>query len=243
MSREQKTEAVILSTSDVFDADRLYLLFTREFGKLRARAKGVRKPTSRLTGHLLQFLPTELALVRQGEFYLIVQASITPNAAYPPDTLQFLGFSEQIAEAVDKLVVDQSPHPSLYDGLVYTLERLQETHTPEIVTAEFLLKCLVTLGYTPELDRSVVGEKNLDPDHLGWSSEIGGVFTIPPMGMPPGALRVASARSIVVLRQLIRPEFVGERLGIPEEVQKEAVRLIQDYIQTIIGKPLRSMQS
>jgi len=239
--REVKSEAVVLSTMDVFDADRLYLLYTREFGKIRARAKGVRRPTSRLTGHLLSFLPTELGLVKQGDFFLIIQAHMLPGAAYPDDTLSFLQYGEQVAEAVDKLLVDQEAHPAIYDALAYTLERLHETHIPELVTAEFFVKCLIALGYRPELERSVLGEEELDPENLGWNSEIGGVFTIPAGGLPVGSRRVQSAKSIVVLRQLTRPEFVGERLGMGEDVQHEVMMLVRDYIQTVIGKPLKSL--
>ena len=74
--RTKKTEAVILGTRDIFDADRSYLLFTREFGKLWARAKGVRRPGSRLSGHLLTCLPTELELHENGGYYLITSAAV-----------------------------------------------------------------------------------------------------------------------------------------------------------------------
>lgn len=241
MNHEHKTEAVVLSTMDVFDADRLYLLFTRELGKIRARAKGVRRPTSRLTGHLLSFLPTDISVVRQGDFFLIIQAHMLPDAAYPADALYFLQHAEQVAEAVDKLVVDQEQHIELYEGLAYTLERLRDTHAPELVTAEFLLKAVITLGYHPELNHSVIGEGELNPESLGWSSDIGGVFTIPPSGLPVGSRRIISPKSIVALRQLTKPEFMGERLGMTEAVQQEVVSLIQDYVQTIIGKPLKSI--
>jgi|GEM_PF-4099231 len=240
--REIKTQAVVLSTMDVFDADRLYLLFTRELGKIRARGKGVRRPTSRLGGHLLSFLPTEIAVVRQGEFFLIIQAHMLPGAAYPETALEFMQQAEQVAEALDKLVVDQEPHPELYDGLAYTLERLRETHAPELVTAEFFVKCLIALGYRPELEQSVIGEGVLDPENLGWNSEIGGAFTIPAGGMPQGSRRIQSAKTVVALRQFTRPEFVGERLGMGEEIQHEVLMIVRDYMQTIIGKPLKSLQ-
>ena len=239
--REQKTEAVILANTDVFDADRNYLLFTREFGKIRARAKGVRKTSSRLTGHLLSFLPTDVQLVAQGGFFLIVQAHIISGSGYPVDALSYLRTAEQLAETIDKLIVDQSPHPAVYDALVYTLDRLKDTQYPYLIAAEFFMKCLVTLGYTPELDRSVVTGEVLLPEHLVWSSEFGGVYNAESHQLPPGSLAIHHTQTVVALRQFVRPEFLAERISMNNDVRNEVIMIIQDYLQTTIGKPLKSM--
>jgi DNA repair protein RecO (recombination protein O) len=58
MSRERtiRAEAVVLRRIDFGEADRLLTLYTREFGKLKAIAKGARKPQSRKTGHVELFM-------------------------------------------------------------------------------------------------------------------------------------------------------------------------------------------
>ena len=53
--RSFRVEAVVLRHSDWGEADRLLTLFTREMGKLRVVAKGVRKLRSRKAGHLEPF--------------------------------------------------------------------------------------------------------------------------------------------------------------------------------------------
>ncbi|MFN2162508.1 MAG: DNA repair protein RecO, partial [Candidatus Promineifilaceae bacterium] len=58
MSRERtyRTEAIVLKRSDFGEADRLLTLYSKEFGKIRAIAKGARKPQSRKTGHVELFM-------------------------------------------------------------------------------------------------------------------------------------------------------------------------------------------
>ncbi len=53
-SRERtfRTEAIVLRRKDFGEADRILTLFTPELGKIRALAKGIRKPASRKAGHL-----------------------------------------------------------------------------------------------------------------------------------------------------------------------------------------------
>ena len=50
-----QTNAIILKREDIFEADRLYHLYTEEFGKVRAVAGSVRKINAKLTGHLEPF--------------------------------------------------------------------------------------------------------------------------------------------------------------------------------------------
>jgi DNA repair protein RecO (recombination protein O) len=236
--RHTKATAVILHTSDVFDADRSYLLFAREQGKLRARAKGVRKPKSRLAGNLLPYVPVELEFITgDSGWELIVQAHGLVSGGYPNHPLTFLQHAELIAETIDKLLPDRE-----------AMERLRalctdETDSPTLllVVAELLFKILIVMGYRPELENCVVTGEELTPQGLSWSSQVGGVVSekgLRNMSVP--ALPLKSARSVVALRQLARPEFVAERLNMDADVQAETCKVVFDYLQTQIGKPLKS---
>jgi DNA repair protein RecO (recombination protein O) len=64
VERTIRVEAVVLRHSDWGEADRLLTLFSREHGKLRAIAKGVRKMQSRKAGHLEPFMRSSLILAK-----------------------------------------------------------------------------------------------------------------------------------------------------------------------------------
>jgi DNA repair protein RecO (recombination protein O) len=48
----QKYTAIILASRDISEFDRLYIMYTLEQGLVKVVAKGVRKPTAKLAGHL-----------------------------------------------------------------------------------------------------------------------------------------------------------------------------------------------
>jgi recombinational DNA repair protein (RecF pathway) len=50
--QEYVSEAIVLKKMPSGDCDNRYVLFTRRFGKMTARAKSARKITSKLAGHL-----------------------------------------------------------------------------------------------------------------------------------------------------------------------------------------------
>ncbi|MFL5674440.1 MAG: recombination protein O N-terminal domain-containing protein, partial [Chloroflexota bacterium] len=59
--RRYSTDAIVLSRFDLGEADRVHSLLTPPCGTLKALAKGLRRPTSRLGGSLEPF--AELNLV------------------------------------------------------------------------------------------------------------------------------------------------------------------------------------
>ena len=53
MAHSESVEAVVLKTYDVGEADRFCIVLTKERGRIAARARGVRKLTSKMGGSLL----------------------------------------------------------------------------------------------------------------------------------------------------------------------------------------------
>ena len=249
--RELKVEAVILDAKDIYDADRSLLLFSRELGKVYVRARGVRKPTSRLTGNLLPYLPTQLELVRTGDNLTVVQAQVlvrAGNSIYPENPLLYLKQVQGIAEALNRLFIEREPHPAVYGGLIYVLERLRILYDQSggeakarLLVTEYLLKCLVELGYRPQLDTCVATGLPLDPDFLAWSDKLGG--TLSETGyrqMDAEGSRLSSKLTVVALREFLKPAFSAERLKVPQEIAEEAGVVARGYLQYQIGAPLRA---
>lgn len=224
-------------------------MYTRDQGKLRARAKGVRKPHSRLGGNLLPFVPVDLEMVAGSSGWeLIVQAHSQNAGSYPDEPLAFLEYAGIVAEGVDKLVPDNEPHPELFEGLLYTFQELREGcgHNFDeprllLIVAEFLWKAVIVLGYQPQLEKCVVTGGELAPQGLAWSSQVGGVVSEEGLRnvMVP-SMPVQFPKSIVLLRQLSRPEFVAARVNVEGDVAAEACAIVFDYVQTNVGKPLKS---
>src|SRR5258706_6458598 len=73
-SRVYTTEAIVLRRTDFGEADRILTLFTPSYGKVRAIAKGARRTTSRLAGHLEPFTRTQLLLATGRELDIVAQA-------------------------------------------------------------------------------------------------------------------------------------------------------------------------
>lgn len=89
-----KTIAIVLKRENIFEADRLYHLYTKDFGKIRTIAGGVRKINAKLTGHLEPFnlVWTELITKKNGDLFITTALSygkLLNKNALPPQIALF----------------------------------------------------------------------------------------------------------------------------------------------------------
>src|SRR5690606_11327243 len=123
-SRTQRVEAIVLKHADFGEADRLVTLFTREEGKLRAVAKGARKPGSRKGGHLEPFTRVSLLLGKGREIPIVEQAEALELNTSLSNNLEALGYAAYVVELVDKFNGDHDENRGVYRLTRDTLQRL-----------------------------------------------------------------------------------------------------------------------
>ncbi len=120
------TEACILKRMDYGEADRILTIFTPNQGKLRAIAKGARRTTSRLAGHVEPFTRSQLQLASGRELAIVTQGEVRESFPHLRGTLWHATTAYYLAELLDKFTEDHSEHRDLYTLLIETLRRLDE---------------------------------------------------------------------------------------------------------------------
>jgi len=166
------TQAFILKSYPSGDANCLYLLFTKDFGLIRASAQGVRFLKSKLRHRLQEFNFLEVTLVRGKEYWRITNAGEEQNL--------FLDFKKQPAvlkilarvfNLLKRLLHGEEKNETLFAHLEETCRYFQsrEVSLVEAVNVEYILvlRILHSLGY--------IGSS---PDTLGfvetpfWTAEL-----------------------------------------------------------------------
>jgi DNA repair protein RecO (recombination protein O) len=148
---DQRDEAVVLRAYRSGEADRVVVLFTKDHGKVRAIAKGVRKPTTKIGGgleplaHVRVFLAvgkSPLAIVRQVEH---VRQYTTVHGS-----MERLTAALAVVEATDAIPADDLADPEIFELLTRTLATLDdEQYAPALVPAAYFLRLLVHDGSEP----------------------------------------------------------------------------------------------
>src|SRR3990170_1747604 len=112
--RLYKTEAIVLRQRRLGEADRIVILYTPAYGKLEAKAKGVRKPTSRMAGHL-QPLTRCMVQLAQGRASDVVAGCQTIESFQAlREDLDRLSRALYAVELVDRLTPERVPGFATY---------------------------------------------------------------------------------------------------------------------------------
>ncbi len=159
---EYRTKGIILRRRNVGEADRLYSILTLGRGKITAKARGVRRATSKQSGHLEPFYLTSFALISTRGMELVTQASVEEDFPLIHASLEKIGIAARFAELVDKLTEEHQPVPGVFELLLQALIIIEQTDfsdIPALFPRIFDLKLMSELGYQPELSRCVVGEE------------------------------------------------------------------------------------
>jgi DNA repair protein RecO (recombination protein O) len=235
-----RVEAVVLRHSDWGEADRLLVIFSREGGKLRAVAKGVRRLRSRKAGHLEPFTCVSLMLARGRDLWIVTQAQTVD--AYLPlrDDLVRTGYAAYVVELLDRFTYEEGENRSLYRLLCDTLQRLsQEPDLPPVVRY-YELRLLDLVGFRPELFNCVGCGRKIEAVDQFFSAASGGVMC-PDCGSKAAFARPVSMRALKFIRHYQRSSYPEAlRAGLPQAVRAEMEALMQYYLTFILEQGLKT---
>ncbi len=161
-SRIYTTEAVILKRRNIGEADRLITVFTKQHGKLRLIAKGIRKITSRRGPHLEVFSHIRLTIHHGKTFDSISEVQTVDAFANIRKKLSRISRGYYICELVDGLLAEKQEHRDVFELVVRIFTSLNNSDsqsTINVQTIEFTLELLRRLGFLSE-------SKHLSPDEL-----------------------------------------------------------------------------
>lgn len=239
-ARTQRIEAIILKHSDFGEADRLLTLFSREEGKLRALAKGARKPGSRKGGHLEPFSRANLLLGKGRDLAVVEQAeAIELNSALSQD-LVALGYASYVVELLDKFSADHDENRGVYRLLRDTLARLASGEEMQLAVRFYEIKLLEQVGFRPELQHCLNCGKKIQPEDQYFSFEQGGVLC-PDCGPQNRAAQRISLPALKLLRHLQRSEYAEAQRAKPEpHVQLELESLMNLYVTYLLERNLNT---
>ena len=239
--RLYRTEAVVLTRFDFKEADRIVTLYTPWYGKLRAIAKGVRRPKSRLGPHLDFFARCEVMLAKGRELDTVTAVETIDAYSELRTDLDAFGHASHMVELVNRLTEDRQENAPLYELLRRSLRLLADGVDPFAATRHFELALLTLLGYRPELYRCVSCASEL--------SAIPNAFSVRQSGMLCSLCRPSDASSLPLSVNAQKYMRTLDRTGLatavrlrPDEALKGEVDAVHSsYLRQVCERNLESL--
>jgi len=240
--RVYKTEAIVLKRANLGEADNIITLYTPNLGKIRAVAKGSRRPKSKVGGHL-DLLTQSSMLLAQGQNLDVITQCQTIQSFLPlRSDLWRTSCAIYLAELVDQFTPEHVENYPVYKLLQNALLWLCEARNKELVLRHFELHLLSLLGYQPELYQCLVCRSKLAPEKNFFSASGGGVLCNNCVRNEP-IVRPLSVESLKVMRFILTGDYTAvSRLRINAELSYEMEQLLREYIRYLLEREVKSVE-
>ncbi|MCK4224001.1 MAG: DNA repair protein RecO [candidate division Zixibacteria bacterium] len=243
-----KTEAIVLKSIKFGDTSKIATLYTKDHGKIKVIAKGIRKPKSRLAGALQTLSHIQIVFYKKQttEIYLLSQSDTIKSYQSLYKDLNRYIFASAVLELLDRLITGEESNPQLFELTKVTLS-FMESCPEELVEKSFTyyaLKLTHLLGYKPKFDKCVSCNKHAEGKFILFSPEKGGIICKRCARSDQAYLRLSKDSVTSALKlQSIKTEDLNT-YNIPKEHLKELSSVILNLLDyhTGRGKELKSLE-
>lgn len=147
MFTHYRSTGFVLKKQDIREADQLFSVFTKDFGRVEVLGRSIRKIESKLRPHIEIFYLTEIEFVQGRTYKILTDAILIDKFSNLRQNLKGLTFAHKIAFVFDKLIKGQEQDLKLWQLLTETFDKL---NSQRFIYHDFLWQFLTVLGYNPE---------------------------------------------------------------------------------------------
>jgi len=242
--RSYQTRAIVIKKTKLGEADRILTLYTPDLGKIQAVAKGVRRPKSKMAGHLELLTHSQVSLAR-GRNLDIITGSQTIDSFLPLKTdLWLASCGLYVIELVNQFTADQAEDEALFGLLLETLSNL--CHDPSTGSGQGLLlryfeiKLMDMAGFRPQLRECVSCRQPLAPEVNFFSAASGGMLCPLCASKEPFAYGIL-VNVLKVLRFIQENGYEAvSRLKITPALERELEAVTRHYLRYLLEREVKS---
>lgn len=175
-----RTLGIILKKENRGEANQLFTIYTKDFGKLEILGKAIRKISSKLRSDIDIFYLSNIEFIQGKNYKTLTDALVIEKYENIKKNLGKLKIIYKIAEIFDRLVHGQEKDEKIWNLLFEVLKNLNEQNlrnkNQQLFFYYFLWKFLSILGYEPQLYNCSICQKKVKPETIYFVPKEGGII-------------------------------------------------------------------
>lgn len=233
-----RDQAVVLRTQKLGEADRIITLFTKEHGRIKAVAKGVRRTKSKFGARLEPTSFVDLQLYAGKSLDIVTEVTSIENfgEALSADYKNWTT-ANSILEAAERFTENEhEPALQQFNLVIGALRALAHgTYDSSLILDAYLLRSLSVAGFAPSMTNCSRCDK---PGPHKYFSLVGGGSVC--VDCKPSAAATPTPETLQLMADLLTGEWHGAIDSEPKS-RREASGLIAAYLQWHLERGLRSL--
>jgi len=239
----QKTQAIVIKKMDFRDTSFIVTLFTRDFGKLKAVVKGIRKEGSSDLVHfeILNYLSIVFYEKSKSELHLLSESFLEDPMLALRNSFRTFTFGCFLAELVDAFYEIHEVSTGIFDVFLETLKR-SDSETASYWVLRFELAVLKDLGLFPGIQNCIRCRKSEEKKWF-WSVRQGGVLCATCTVKEPKTYEITSDMYLAMQNlendlQINGPENLTHSMLVYTELE----RLVREFILARVDHSMRTAE-
>jgi len=243
------TNAIVIRSLHYGESDKIVTFFTKDFGKIKAIAKGARRSKKRFQNALGLFSHLRLIFFDREGMGLVraENCDILHTFSKIREDLKKIFYGNYYLELVNEMAGERETNTEAFNLLLYFLLTLEEKEAQEEWLRMFEIRMLSLFGYRPNMKRCGLCKREWDD-----LKEISFTFFSPGMGalvckscsnalnnlipLSLGTARLIEQISQMDLEKIHRLKFTLQALA-------ESRELLPKFITYQLGKELKSLKA
>ncbi len=241
----EKSQAIVIRLVDFSESSRVVTLFTREFGKVAALAKGAKRLKGPFEAALDLLAECEVVFIRKSSSGLdiLTEAHLRKRFRPRPGHLGSVYGGYYVAELLDALCEAYDPHPFLFDESVLALDRLSGDTPLDLSLLRFELVILREIGQLPALETCLhCGEPVGTAGRYGFQASQGGLICQNCFGEEAPRYLVTPGAAAALRNLAGTTSSVFRNLVVPPPQMREMRAVVNAAIAGILGRRPKTLR-
>lgn len=150
-SKLQNLEAIVIGSSMYGDSDKIITFYTKERGKVRGIAKGVKKLTSRKRSALEPFTHVRVQITNS-DLGIVTEASLINSFSNIRKDINSVSVAYFLCESIQKSQPDEATNYEVFSLFLNSLKDLEDGSSKRSVREDFTKNLLLNLGFLEEAE-------------------------------------------------------------------------------------------
>ncbi|MBT3690068.1 DNA repair protein RecO [bacterium] len=153
-----KTDCLVLAKRVLKDADRVYVLYSRDHGKIEGKVRSGASSKSKLAGHIEPLALSRIMIVKGKSLETIAGTALIKKYEFDLDVLPYAQLASEFVIKLIKPGISDINIFNLIHSYLSSLEKYNNIDIVKIITLRFSWQFLRYLGYSPDLNNKLSKE-------------------------------------------------------------------------------------
>ena len=250
----QTTKAIVIKSQSLGEIDKIISFYTSNFGKVRAVARGIKRPKNRYGGslELLNYGDLVFFLRPHKDLQIINSFDILDSFNTLKDDLTKIAHAFYIAELLDATGVEGKVNDVAFQLTLQALSSMESITHPELLVHAYELQLLTLMGFRPQLQNcvgcsgNITGNNPLTPFIKGetfrFSPPLGGMLCSKCFYKDASALSLSRGTCELMKRMQTLDLSLVKRISASDTVKHELKTALSAFISFQLERQFKSLE-